>query len=82
MDIDTVSPSPAGDRQTIIPSSLRTEWFVLATIDAAHGIHEINHITWTKRAGRKRQDTTGPGDDEILVSTADDGSVKVWTIDR
>ncbi|KAJ5343860.1 uncharacterized protein N7506_003684 [Penicillium brevicompactum] len=42
--------------------------------DGAHGIYEINHIAWAKRADR------GGQEEEVLVSTADDGSVKVWTL--
>jgi WD40 repeat protein len=58
---------------------LRTEWAVLAVVDGAHGIYEINHVVWTKRADRNAE---GGADEEILVSTADDGSVKVWTLQR
>ena len=54
-----------------------TEWAIVAEIEAAHDVYEINHICWAKRADRaKRSD-----DEEIIVSTADDGSVKTWTLD-
>ncbi|KAL1990682.1 hypothetical protein VTN49DRAFT_6521 [Thermomyces lanuginosus] len=56
----------------------KTEWAIVAKLDAAHGIYEINHIVWAKRADRGRADDR---DEEILITTADDGSVKVWTID-
>ena len=49
---------------------------LVAIQDGAHGIYEINHIAWAKRADR------GSGGEEVLVSTADDGSVKVWTVTR
>ncbi|KAJ5587923.1 uncharacterized protein N7459_003688 [Penicillium hispanicum] len=58
-------------------TSLQTEWTVLAVLDGAHGIYEINHIAWTKRANHG---SAGREEDEILVTTADDGSVKVWTL--
>lgn len=68
--------------------SLRTEWTVLASIEAAHGIYEVNHICWAKRP-RRRQDegaldtsSTGKEEEEILITTADDGSVKAWTLQR
>ncbi|BCR87002.1 iron-sulfur cluster assembly protein CIA1 [Aspergillus chevalieri] len=62
---------------TALPSSLQTEWNVIATLDGAHGIYEINHVAWAKRADRSREEGK---DEEILVTTADDGSIKVWTL--
>ena len=58
--------------------SLRTEWTVLAVMDGAHGIYEINHVAWAKRADRGSVE--GESDEDVLVTTADDGSVKVWTL--
>ncbi|OQE37887.1 hypothetical protein PENCOP_c009G06200 [Penicillium coprophilum] len=55
---------------------LRTKWVLVGVQDGAHGIYEINHVAWAKRADR------GSGGEEVLVSTADDGSVKVWTVTR
>lgn len=55
----------------------QTEWSVIATLDGAHGIYEINHVCWTKRADRGRQEGV---DEEVLVTTADDGSIKVWLL--
>ena len=54
----------------------QTEWSILATLDGAHGIYEINHVSWAKRADRGREEGK---DEEVLVTTADDGSIKVWT---
>lgn len=59
-------------------SNLRTEWSILAVIDGAHGIYEINHVAWAKRADRASEGA----DEEVLVTTADDGSVKVWTLQQ
>ncbi|KAJ5688350.1 hypothetical protein N7536_010969 [Penicillium majusculum] len=56
---------------------LRTEWVLVGVQDGAHGIYEINHVAWAKRADRG-----SGGEEEVLVSTADDGSVKVWTVTR
>ncbi|KAL2815434.1 WD40-repeat-containing domain protein [Aspergillus cavernicola] len=56
-----------------------TEWSIVAVVDGAHGIYEINHVAWVKRADRGRDEST---EEEVLVTTADDGSVKVWTIAR
>lgn len=83
MDIDAASThSPAENCRTTGPPAPRTEWVVLSTVEGAHGIHEINHIAWTTRADRKRSEPTDVADEEVLISTADDGSVKVWTLNR
>jgi WD40 repeat protein len=59
------------------PQSL-TEWFVLAELFSAHHVFEINHVTWAKRADKdKRWDG-----EEVIVSTGDEGEVKVWTLDE
>ncbi|KAF2035582.1 putative cytosolic iron-sulfur protein assembly protein 1 [Setomelanomma holmii] len=54
-----------------------TEWVVVAELFAAHDVFEVNHVTWAKRAdkGKRR------GDEEVVVSTGDEGEVKVWTLD-
>ncbi|KAK4959530.1 Cytosolic iron-sulfur protein assembly protein, partial [Elasticomyces elasticus] len=54
-----------------------TEWIVLAELEAAHDVFEVNHVCWAKRSDKgKRSD-----DEEIIVSTGDDGEVKVWTLE-
>lgn len=54
-----------------------TEWVVVAEMENAHDVFEINHICWAPRADKgKRFDQ-----EEVLVSTGDDGEVKVWTFD-
>ncbi|KAL3459954.1 WD40-repeat-containing domain protein [Aspergillus heterothallicus] len=57
-----------------------TEWKIIAIVDGAHGIYEVNHIAWAKRADRGRDESKE--DEEVLVTTADDGSIKVWNIMR
>ncbi|KAL3469980.1 WD40-repeat-containing domain protein [Aspergillus californicus] len=54
-----------------------TEWRIVAIMDGAHGIYEINHAAWAKRADRGRD---AGKEEEVLVTTADDGSIKVWNI--
>lgn len=54
-----------------------TEWVVLAKFDNAHGVFEINHVCWARRADRRKRSE----DEEVIVSTGDDGVVKVWTLD-
>ncbi|KAL4914185.1 WD40-repeat-containing domain protein [Aspergillus aurantiobrunneus] len=72
-DIDSVDP--VDKRTTPRPP---TEWRIVAIVDGAHGIYEINHVTWAKRADRGRDESK----EEVLVTTADDGSIKVWTLTR
>jgi WD40 repeat protein len=64
------------DPDAMDTSEVRTEWVLVGVKDGAHGIYEINHVAWAKRADRG----AGGEEEEVLVSTADDGSVKVWTI--
>lgn len=56
-----------------------TEWVVIAQIDGAHGVFEVNHVAWAPRRDKKRG---GDGEDEeLIVTTGDDGKVKVWRLD-
>ncbi|EMC97486.1 hypothetical protein BAUCODRAFT_107015 [Baudoinia panamericana UAMH 10762] len=65
-----------GDGQ-IDRSAGLTEWVVVAETVNAHDVFEINHVVWAPRADRgKRVD-----EEEVVVSTGDDGEVKVWVVD-
>ena len=69
--------SQSGENGEVKPVEEVTEWVVLAELEGAHGVFEINHVCWARRADRgKRSD-----DEEIIVSTGDDGVVKTWTLD-
>lgn len=58
-------------------SASNTNWVILAELEAAHGVYEVNHVTWAKRYDRgKTRD-----EEEVIVSTGDDGEVKVWTVE-
>lgn len=66
----------AGKKEDVQAQRL-TEWVVLAEVENAHDVFEVNHVCWAPRADSgKRSD-----DEEVLISTGDDGEVKVWTID-
>lgn len=55
-----------------------TEWVVVAELFSAHDVFEINHVSWAKRADKgKRWDG-----EEVVVSTGDDGEVRVWALDE
>ncbi|KAL2803341.1 WD40-repeat-containing domain protein [Aspergillus granulosus] len=71
--------SPASPGKGAAAPHPPTEWKILAIMDGAHGIYEINHVAWAKRADRGRDDSK---EEEVLVTTADDGSIKVWNITR
>ena len=52
-----------------------TEWVVIAEMEGGHGVFEVNHVCWAPRADRNKKP-----DEEIIVSSGDDGVVKVWTL--
>jgi WD40 repeat protein len=55
-----------------------TEWVVVAAAENAHDVFEVNHAVWAPRADKdKRFDG-----EEVIVTTGDDGEVKVWTLDE
>lgn len=57
-------------------SKRQSEWKVVAGMEEAHAEYEINHVCWARRVDRGRRTS----DEEVLVSTGDDGNVKVWTL--
>ena len=54
----------------------KTEWVVVAHVDAAHDEYEINHVCWARRQDRDRRHD----DEEVIVSSGDDGNVRVWAM--
>lgn len=54
-----------------------SNWRVLGTVTNAHGPYEINHITWCKRFD---PGTEHKGEEEMLVTTGDDGVVRPWQV--
>ncbi|PHH84085.1 hypothetical protein CDD83_2523 [Cordyceps sp. RAO-2017] len=59
------------------PSSPTASWGLLATVPNAHGPYEINHITWCNRYDAA---SACRGEEEMLVSTGDDGLVRPWKV--
>ncbi|KAK3673836.1 Cytosolic iron-sulfur protein assembly protein [Recurvomyces mirabilis] len=53
-----------------------TEWIVVAEAENAHDVFEVNHVVWAPRADKGK--TTD--DEEVIISTGDDGEVKIWTL--
>jgi WD40 repeat protein len=67
--------SSEADENTQLPV---TEWVVVAVAENAHDVFEVNHAVWAPRADKdKRFDG-----EEVIVTTGDDGEVKVWTLDE
>jgi WD40 repeat protein len=54
-----------------------TEWVVVAELFSGHDVFEINHVTWARRADKGRRSE----EEEVVLSTGDDGEVRVWTLD-
>ena len=73
---------PTNATTTTAENIPETGWTVLASIEAAHGLDEVNHICWAKRADHKGQvdSKDADGEEEVLLTTGDDGQVKVWRL--
>ena len=56
-----------------------TEWLVIAQLEGAHGVFEVNHVAWAPRRDKKAG--SNGEQEELIVTTGDDGTVKVWTLD-
>ncbi|KAK5127563.1 hypothetical protein LTR85_006903 [Meristemomyces frigidus] len=54
-----------------------TEWVAVAEVENAHDVFEVNHVVWAPRADKDKRTE----DEEVIVSTGDDGEVNVWTLD-
>ena len=79
-DVDMADGTPAPNGQSIGQAgegSGLTEWVVVAETENAHDVFEANHVCWAPRADKGKRSE----DEEVLVSTGDDGEVKVWTFD-
>jgi cytosolic iron-sulfur protein assembly protein CIAO1 len=59
-------------------SESKTEWIIVAELESGHGVYEINHVCWTKRKDRGKTKE----DEEIIITTGDDGEVKAWTLEE
>ncbi|KIW99873.1 uncharacterized protein Z518_10801 [Rhinocladiella mackenziei CBS 650.93] len=54
----------------------KSKWTLVALVQAAHDEYEINHVCW---AARRDKDRRFDGE-EVIISTGDDGDVRVWTL--
>ncbi len=54
----------------------------MAQEDAVHGVCEVNHVTWAKRPWpRQEEPDEAVEEEEIVISTGDDGEVKILGLD-
>ena len=58
------------------PGNQLTEWVAIAEYENGHDVFEINHVSWAKRADKGKTSE----DEEVIVTTGDDGEVKLWTV--
>ena len=59
-------------------TSQSSKWKILTTVKNSHGPFEVNHITWCKRYDAQ---ATRRGEEEMLVTTGDDGLVRPWAVE-
>ncbi|OQO02959.1 hypothetical protein B0A48_11242 [Cryoendolithus antarcticus] len=73
-DASAVSGRVEGRKDEATGSS--TEWMVVAEVENAHDVFEVNHVVWAPRADKGKIGE----DEEVIVTTGDDGEVKVWLL--
>ena len=54
----------------------RKEWQIVAEIEGAHGVYEVNNVCWAKRWDKGKRFEG----EELVVSTGDDGVVSFWEL--
>ncbi|KAK7532457.1 WD40-repeat-containing domain protein [Phyllosticta citribraziliensis] len=72
---DTASSDETGAQPPSTSPAL-TQWVAVGEVEGAHDVFEINHVIWATRRDKGRRSE----DEEVLLSTGDDGEVKVWTL--
>lgn len=74
-----ISMNGTSEEEGVEIKKIATEWKVVAMIEGAHDEYEINHVCWALRRDMKSTDEGGVGE-EYIVSTGDDGDVRVWEL--
>lgn len=62
--------------RTSVGGVIEREWVIIGEKESTHGSYESNHLSWCGRwdGGRK-------GQEEMLVTTGDDGMVRAWAVE-
>lgn len=55
-----------------------TTWVVVAQTENAHDVFEVNHVVWAPRYDKNKRFE----DEEVIISTGDDGEVKAWILEN
>ena len=83
-----ITPTEDQPESTSIPVA-KTKWRVVAQADAVHGVFEVNHVTWCPWPKPRQQTGVSSMDQaeddvadqaELIVTTGDDGDVKIWEL--
>ncbi|KAM0715304.1 hypothetical protein Q7P37_008802 [Cladosporium fusiforme] len=77
-DVAMADDSSAPGTGSKTQASAVTEWVVVAIAENAHDVFEVNHAVWAPRADKEKRFDG----EEVIVTTGDDGEVKVWTLDE
>ena len=62
--------SAGGDGKIVVYAQEQGAWSVLAQINGAHDVSEVNHVCWARQSP----------EEEIIVSTGEDGAIRTWTV--
>lgn len=64
--------SAGGDGKIVVyrEGKEKGAWAVIAQVDGAHDVAEVNHVCWARKSEEQ----------EVIVSTGEDGAVKMWTV--
>ncbi len=59
-------PKSDGGTSKVTPLTYK----LIASLDSAHGVHDVNAVVWCPRTGFE----------DLLATTGDDGLAKVWKV--
>ena len=76
-EMTDATPPPAEANGNVQHDSGMTEWVVVGIVENAHDVFEVNHAVWVPRFDKEKRFDG----EEVVVSTGDDGEVKVWALD-
>ena len=75
---ETNEATKADNTAEAVSGEEKTEWKIVAQIDGAHGVYEVNDACWAKRWDKGKRSEG----EEMVVTTGDDGIVQFWEINE